>query len=415
MVNIRTFKAVRPRHDLTEKVAALPYDVLSSEEAKELVKDNPYSFLHIDKAEIDLEEDIDIYDERVYKKAKENLDTFIEKSILDKDKKESLYIYEQKMNENKQTGLVACASIDDYIENKIKKHEFTREDKEIDRIKHVDTTNANTGPIFLTYPYKMEIIKVIEDYKKNNTTIFDFISDDGVAHIGWKIEEDEIIEKLINLFKNVDSLYIADGHHRAASAVKVGLNRRNANPHYTGNEEFNYFLAVLFPSNQLEIMDYNRVVKDLNGYKSEEFLKKISENFIVEEYMGDGSFKPREKHEFGMYLDTKWYILTAKENLIDEKNPLKGLDVSILQDYLLDPILGITDPRTCDRIDFIGGIRGLGELENRVDEGMRAAFSMYPTSINDLIDIADKGEVMPPKSTWFEPKLRSGLFIHELD
>lgn len=415
MVNIRTFKAIRPRDDLANKVAALPYDVLSSREAKELAKDNPYSFLHIDKSEIDLEEGIDIYDEKVYEKAKENLEAFLDKGIFFVDDKEALYIYEQKMNKNKQTGLVACISIDDYIENKVRKHEFTREDKEADRIKHVDTTNANTGPIFLTYHYKMKITSIIEDYKKDNRPVFDFISDDGVAHIGWKIEDDEVIEKLINLFKTVDSLYIADGHHRAASAVKVGLNRRNTNPHYSGNEEFNYFLAVLFPSNQLQIMDYNRVVKDLNGYTSEEFLEKTAESFIVEEYMEKESYKPRKKHEFGMYLDTKWYILTAKENIIDEKSPLKRLDVSILHGFLLEPILGITNPRSSDRIDFIGGIRGLGELEKRVDEGMKVAFSMYPTSINDLIDIADIGEVMPPKSTWFEPKLRSGLFIHELD
>lgn len=415
MAKIKAFKAIRPRDNLAEKVGAYPYDVLNSEEARELVKDNPYSFLHIDKAEIDLEEGIDIYDERVYKKAKENLDTFIEKGIFIKDNKESLYIYKQKMNDNEQTGLVVCASIDDYIENKIKKHEFTREDKEIDRIRHVDTTNANTGPIFLTYPYKVEITKVIEDYKKNNKPIFDFISDDGIAHVGWIIEEGEIINKLITSFMDVESLYIADGHHRTASAVKVGLKRREANPNYNGEEEFNYFLAVLFPSNELYIMDYNRVVMDLNGYTSEEYLKEVGKNFTIEEYKVDEPYRPRRKYEFGMYLDSKWYILNVKEELINKNDPLKRLDVSILQDYLLKPILGIDDPRICNRIDFIGGIRGLGELERRVDEGMKVAFSMYPTSIDDLIEIADKGEVMPPKSTWFEPKLRSGLFIHELD
>lgn len=413
MVTLRPFKAIRPKKDLAQKVAALPYDVMNSDEAREMVKGNPYSFLHIDKAEIDLDKDIDIYDKKVYEKARENLYDFIDKGIFLQDEKPYLYIYRLIMNGRSQTGIVGCTSIDDYMNNIIKKHEFTRADKEQDRINHVDYCDANTGPIFLTYKNKKEITDIVDNWTKKQPE-YDFTAEDGISHIVWVIDDDNTITTLLNLFKEVDSLYIADGHHRAASAVKVGIKRREENPNYNGNEEFNFFLSVVFPDSDLYIMDYNRVVKDLNGHTFEEFMQKVSEKFNIKSYEGEGQLRPSKKHIFGMYIDKKWYELAAKEGTYDEKDPVGRLDVSILQNNLLAPILGIEDPRTDKRIDFIGGIRGLLELEKRVNEGMRVAFSMYPTTIDDLMDIADAGKVMPPKSTWFEPKLRSGLFIHKL-
>ncbi|MFH5836527.1 DUF1015 domain-containing protein [Proteiniclasticum sp. C24MP] len=415
MAIIRPFQAVRPHEDLADRVAALPYDVMNSEEAREMVKDNPHSFLHVDKAEIDLDPSIDHYDQRVYEKARETLMRFIEEGTLVREEKKGLYIYTLVMDGHPQTGLVSLASIDDYQNNVVKKHEFTRAEKEADRIRHVDVTNFHTGPIFLTYVYKEEITKIIEDYKKNHDPIYDFVAEDGVKHTAWVILEDEIIEALVEKFSGVESLYIADGHHRAASAVRVGMMRREHNPDYTGEEEFNYFLSVIFPSNELRIMDYNRVVKDLNGCTSEEFMKTIEKNFTVTPYEGEGPYRPEEKHTFGMYLDKKWYKLTAKEHIVFDEDPLKRLDCKILQDHLLKPVLGIEDPRVDKRIDFVGGIRGLEELERRVAKDMKVAFSMYPTTIMDLVSISDAGMVMPPKSTWFEPKLRSGLFLHDLD
>lgn len=415
MAIIRPFQAVRPHEDLADRVAALPYDVMNSDEAREMVKDNPYSFLHVDKAEIDLEPSIDHYDQRVYDKARETLMRFIEEKTLVREDKKGLYIYTLVMDGHPQTGLVSLASIDDYQNNVVKKHEFTRAEKEADRIRHVDVTNFHTGPIFLTYVYKEEITKIIEDYKKNHDPIYDFVAEDGVRHTAWAILEDEIIKTLVEKFSGVESLYIADGHHRAASAVRVGMMRREHNPDYTGDEEFNYFLSVIFPSNELRIMDYNRVVKDLNGCTSEEFLRTIEKNFTVTPYEGEGPYRPEEKHTFGMYLDKKWYKLTAKEHIVFDEDPLKRLDCKILQDHLLHPVLGIEDPRVDKRIDFVGGIRGLEELERRVAKDMKVAFSMYPTTIMDLVSISDAGMVMPPKSTWFEPKLRSGLFLHDLD
>lgn len=415
MAIIRPFQAVRPHEDLADRVAALPYDVMNSDEAREMVKDNPYSFLHVDKAEIDLDPSIDHYDQRVYDKARETLMRFIEEKTLVREDKKGLYIYTLVMDGHPQTGLVSLASIDDYQNNVVKKHEFTRAEKEADRIRHVDVTNFHTGPIFLTYVYKEEITKIIEDYKKNHDPIYDFVAEDGVRHTAWAILEDEIINTLVEKFSGVESLYIADGHHRAASAVRVGMMRREHNPDYTGDEEFNYFLSVIFPSNELRIMDYNRVVKDLNGCTSEEFLKTIEKNFTVTPYEGEGPYRPEEKHTFGMYLDKKWYKLTAKEHIVFDEDPLKRLDCKILQDHLLHPVLGIEDPRVDKRIDFVGGIRGLEELERRVAKDMKVAFSMYPTTIMDLVSISDAGMVMPPKSTWFEPKLRSGLFLHDLD
>ncbi len=412
MAVIRKFKAIRPTSEMAEAVAALPYDVVNSEEAREMTKDKPYSFLHVDKAEIDLPVDTDIYSPQVYAKAKENLDKLVSDGILVQDNKPMLYVYELTMDGRSQTGLVACTSIDEYLNGIIKKHELTREDKEQDRIRHVDICNANTGPIFLAYRTVDEISAIIENVKKN-ASVYDFTAEDGIKHRAWVIDNDETANKLIELFKAVPNLYIADGHHRNASAAKVGLKRRAEHPDYTGDEEFNYYLAVIFPSDQLKIMDYNRVVKDLNGMTSEEFMNKLAEKFDIHE--ADGRAKPEKQYDFGMYLDKKWYMLTAKENL-RVNDAVAGLDVSILQDNVLIPILGIGDIRTDKRIDFVGGIRGLGELERRVDSGeMKVAFAMYPTSIDQLMTIADENKIMPPKSTWFEPKLRSGLFIHSLD
>ena len=414
MALVRGFKAVRPRKDLASKVAALPYDVMNSEEAREMGKDNPYSFLHVDKAEIDLDPSIDSYDKKVYEKARENLYKNIDEKVFIEDEKPKLYIYRQIMNNKIQTGLVACTSIDEYMNDTIKKHEHTRADKEQDRINHVDYCDSNTGPIFLTYRSNKDITSIILKWAEDHDSEYDFTSEDGIRHIVWVIDCDATVETLCNLFKKVNYLYIADGHHRAASAVKVGKMRREENPNYTGQEEFNFFLSVIFPDEDLYIMDYNRVVKDLNGYSSEEFLNKINEKFDVKLYKGEGQYRPCTKHTYGMYLDGQWYEISAKANTFNENDPVDRLDVSILQNNLLRPILGIEDPRTDKRIDFVGGIRGLGELERRVKNGMKVAFSMCATTIDDLIAIADAGKVMPPKSTWFEPKLRSGLFIHKL-
>ena len=352
---IRPFKGYRPTPKLCDKVAALPYDVMTSEEAREIVKNNPYSFLHIDKAEIDLPADIDHYSTQVYEKARANLYSMIKNGIYIQDKEPVFYIYRLTMNGKNQTGLVACTSIDEYINNKIKKHELTRADKEEDRIRHVDTCNANTGPIFLTYKNKKSIDEII-DKCVETAPIYDFTSDDGISHTVWLINNSEIIKSLIDEFKSVSALYIADGHHRNASAVKVGLKRRTENPNYTGDEEFNYYLSVIFPDNQLYIMDYNRVVKDLNGYSTEEFIARVNEKFNISDYEKEGCCKPLEKHTFGMYLDKKWYLLKAKNSIINENDSVACLDVSILQKELLSPILGIGDPRTDQRIDFVGGI-----------------------------------------------------------
>lgn len=413
---IRGFKGYRPTKELCPKVAALPYDVMNSAEAREMVKDNPYSFLHVDRAEIDLPVGTDIYSQQVYDKAAANLNKMISDGIYIQDEKPVMYIYTLTMDGRKQTGLVICASIDEYINNKIKKHELTRADKEQDRINHVDNCNANTGPIFLTYRNRAEITEIIELWKNNNEPVYDFVSEDNIGHTVWVIDNDDVINSLKQGFEQVPALYIADGHHRNASAVKVGLKRRaEIGDNYDKNAEFNYYLAVAFPDNQLHIMDYNRVVKDLNGNSKEEFLNKISDNFDVTEYKNNGCLRPEKPHTFGMYLDNKWYLLTAKNNIINENDPVKVLDVSILQEYLLTPVLGIGDPRVDKRIDFVGGIRGLEELEKRVNSGeMTVAFSMFPTSMDQLMNIADADKIMPPKSTWFEPKLRSGIFVHTL-
>lgn len=414
MAVLKAFKGIRPTPELADKVAALPYDVMNSEEARDMVKGNPYSFLHVDKAEIELDPSIDLYDKKVYEKASENLKKMVTDGVLIQDQKDVLYIYKLTMDGRPQIGIVGCTSIDDYLNNVIKKHEFTRADKEQDRINHVDYCNANTGPIFLTYKAKDEIDSVVNAWIADNKPVYDFVAEDGVGHVVWVINDDSVIAKITGAIANTESLYIADGHHRAASAAKVGLKRREQNPGYNGDEEFNFFLSVLFPDEQLYIMDYNRVVKDLNGNSDEEFMNKVSEKFEIEEYNGEGQYRPSVRNTFGMFLNNKWYKLTAKPGTFDANDPVGKLDASILQNNLLQPILGIDDPRTNKNIDFVGGIRGLGELERRVNEGMKVAFSMYATTIEDLMNIADAGEVMPPKSTWFEPKLRSGLFIHEL-
>ena len=412
MAVFKPFKAVRPVPDKAAEVAALPYDVMNSEEAREMVKGKPYSFLHVDKAEVDLDPTVDIYDKSVYLKARENLDRLVTDGICRADEEAYIYIYRQIMNGRSQTGLVGCTAIDDYINNVIRKHELTRADKEADRIRHVDYCDANTGPIFLTYREDDFINETVESWKNSHEPVYDFDAD-GVQNTVWVIDCAETVKALTEKFAAIDYLYIADGHHRAASAVKVGKMRREQNPDYTGEEEFNFFLAVLFPSNELEIMDYNRVMKDLNGNTSEEFMAKMAEVFTIEA-VGKEAYRPEAKHTFGMLLDGTWYRLTAKEGTFDPNDPVDQLDVSILQKNVIAPIFGIDDPRTDKRIDFIGGIRGLGELERRVNTDMKIAFSMYPTTLDDLMNIADAGQIMPPKSTWFEPKLMSGLFIHKL-
>ena len=410
MAVIRPFKGIRPIKELANKIAALPYDVMDSDEAREMVKGNPYSFLHVDKAEIDLPNDIDAYDDRVYEKAKENLDKMIEKGYYIEDEKPKFYIYRQVMKGRSQVGLVGCASIDDYTNNIIKKHELTREDKEIDRINHVYKCEAHTGPIFLTYRANKNISNIINEWMKKEP-VYDFKSEDGVSHTVWIIDDEGTVNKVSELFKSVEYLYIADGHHRSASAVKVGHIKRAENEDYTGDEEFNYFLSISYPDSELEVLDYNRTVKDLNGLSKEEFLNKVSENFIVTK--SNEQVKPKEKHTFGMYLEKQWYLLEARNGIFNPDDPVDQLDVSILQNNLLKPILGIDDPGKSKRIKFVGGIRGLKELERRADTDMKVSFSMYATTTDDIMDIADSGRIMPPKSTWFEPKPRSGLFIHK--
>lgn len=412
---VRPFRSVRPVSELANKVAALPYDVMDSNEARDMVVGNPYSFLHVDKAEIDLDPSIDLYDTRVYEKARDNLNQMIADGVFVQDEKPCFYIYKQVMNGRAQIGIVACASIDDYMNNVIKKHELTRADKEQDRINHVDYCDANTGPIFLTYRAKDTINKLVNDGMTAKAPVYDFISEDGIGHTVWVVDDAAVVAQISAEFAQIENLYIADGHHRSASAVRVGCKRRQANPAYNGEEEFNYFLSVIFPDEQLYIMDYNRIVKDLNGNTKEEFLNKVGEKFIITDYAGSGALKPEKKHTYGMYLDGKWMLLEAKEGTYDVSDPVAQLDVSILQNNLLQPVLDIGDPRTDKRIDFVGGIRGLDVLSDRVDSGsMAVAFSMYPTTMDDLMNIADAGAIMPPKSTWFEPKLRSGLFIHKL-
>ena len=410
MAVIKPFRAIRPNTELVHKVAALPYDVYNRAEAREAALKEPVSFLNIDRPETQFAEDYDMYATEVYEKAASMLKEQRAKGIYVQENAPCFYLYELTMDGRSQTGLVACASIDDYQNQVIKKHENTREEKEQDRIRHVDTCSTQTGPIFLAYR-RDEAVEAIVAAEKAKAPVYDFISEDGIGHRVWIISDRAAVEGIAKNFANIQQIYIADGHHRAASAVKVGLKRRAEAGTYTGEEEFNFFLSVLFPENELKILPYYRVVKDLNGNTAEEFIQKISEKFTVE--ASETPVGPEKKGEFGMFLEEKWYRLTAKPELLVSTDPVKALDVSILQDNLLEPVLGIADPRIDKRIDFVGGIRGLGELERRVHTDMTVAFSTCPTSILELFAVSDAGLLMPPKSTWFEPKLRSGIFLHE--
>ena len=413
MATIKAFRAIRPYPEKAEEVAALPYDVYNRKEAREAVRGKSLSFLRVDRPETTMDEGISIYDPSVYEKAKENFTAMMEGHVFLREKNPCLYIYELTMDGRVQTGLVSVAAIDDYLNNVIKKHENTRNDKAEDRIRHVDALSANTGPIFLTYRHREDVDIIINGVKAQKEPVYDFIADDGVIHRAWVIDNPDLISDLEDAFADIDALYIADGHHRAASAVNVGLKYRERHPDYTGNEPFNYFLNVAFPDNTLSVMDYNRVVADLNGYDAESFLSHL--NDVVTLTKVEKAFHPEEKGTFAMFLDDKWYSLKAPEKAFASEDPVKRLDVSFLQDQILSPILGVSDPKTDSRIDFVGGIRGLSELERRCHKDMRVAFALYPTSIEELMQIADAGKLMPPKSTWFEPKLRSGLFIHSLN
>lgn len=412
MAVIKPFKGIRPALDKADKIAALPYDVYNREEAKAVVGNNPLSFLRIDRAETNFDDSVDTYAECVYDKAHDLLWEMVENGDFVRDNEDSYYIYELTMDGRVQTGLVALASIDDYQNSVIKKHENTRADKEADRIHHVDTCNAQTGPIFLAYRANAVIRDIVASTKEGEA-LYDFTSEDGIRHRVFLISDKNDIDKIKTTFNNIDNIYIADGHHRAASAVKVGLKRRAEHPDYDGTEEFNFFLSVLFPDEELYIMDYNRVLKDLNGLSSDEFKAAIEKIVDISEPK-DKAFYPEKKGEFTMYIDGKWHLCTIKDEY-KSNDPVKGLDVSLLQELILNPVLGIDDPKTSSRIDFVGGIRGLSELERRCEVDCVLAFAMYPTSIQELFDVADANLLMPPKSTWFEPKLRSGLFIHELD
>lgn len=414
MAIIKPLKAYRPTSDLVDKVVSLPYDVLDSEEARETVKGNPYSFLHVIKAEIDLEPSVNVYDSQVYEKARDNLNSMIAGGVFIQDKKPQFYIYKEVMAHQEQVGLVTCTAVDDYLHGVIKVHEFTRPDKEQDRMKYIDYCNANTGLIFLTYRPKNAVNILVNSWMNEHVPIYDFSTDDGVRHAVWAIDDNKVIDNFVHEFAQIKELYVADGHHRTASAAKVSQMRRKQYPNYSGEEAFNYFLSVLIPSDQLHIMDYNRVVKDLNGLSEQEFLNKVEEKFEIQLYTGKRQYKPDKHHVFGMYLEGKWYTLTAKPGTYDADDPIKRLDAAMLQNNLLAPVLGIENPKTDTRIDFVGGIRGLEELERRVFRGMKVAFALYPKDIDDVLAIVDAGETMPPKSTWFEPKLRSGLFVHKL-
>lgn len=417
MAVVKPFRCIRPVPEQAKQAAALPYDVYSEQEARAEVAGKPFSFLNIDRPETQFPEGTDPYGQEVYEKAAELLEKRLQDGIYLDDQENAYYIYELTMDGKSQTGIVGCSSVDDYLNGVVKKHENTREEKELDRIRHVDVMNAQTGPIFLAYRASAAIGQEVEETKREEP-LYDFTAEDGVRHRVWKAGGGEKTARLETLFGGIPVTYIADGHHRAASAAKVCLKRRAENPGYTGEEPFNYFLSVLFPHDQLRILPYNRVVTDWNGLTEKELLRKIRENFLAEKTgeRGISPFQPRKKGQFGMLMGDSWYCLTAKPEVLEraENDPVRRLDVSILQKYLLGPVLDIGDPRTSRRIDFVGGIRGLKELERRTEEDMALAFSMYPTSVEELFQVADAGLLMPPKSTWFEPKLRSGLFIHRL-
>ena len=414
MATLKAFKGLRPPKEIVKQLASRPYDVLNSEEARVEANDNPYSLLHIIKPEIDLPEDIDIHSQPVYDMAKSNLNEFKSMGWLKPDEVESLYIYGQTMFGKTQYGIVGCASVEDYMNNVIKKHELTRPDKEEDRMKHVRITDANMEPVFFSYPAVKEIDEIVNGVVKNENPEYDFVAEDGVGHHFWVLNDKTRVERIVELFSAIPSTYVADGHHRTAAAALVGNEKKKANPDHTGQEEYNFFLAVHFPDDQLTIIDYNRVVTDLNGNTSEEFIDTLKKSFTIED-KGTDIFKPDQLHNFSMYLDGRWYSLTANGDTYNDEDPIGVLDVTILTNQVLEPVLGIDDLRRSKRIDFVGGIRGLGELKKRVDSGeMKVAFALYPVSMAQLINIADSGKIMPPKTTWFEPKLRSGLVVHEL-
>jgi len=413
MAIIKPFKGIRPPQSIVEQVASRPYDVLNSEEARKEAEGNEKSLYRIIKPEIDFPIGKDEHDADVYEKAAENFQLFQDKGWLVQDDSEKYYVYAQTMNERTQYGLVVCASVDDYMQEKIKKHELTRRDKEEDRMKHVRINNANIEPVFLAYPNNKEIDAIVSKTIMQKAT-YDFVAPDGFGHHFWVINDTNDIHRITKLFANIPSLYIADGHHRSAAAALVGNEKKLQNPHHKGDEEYNYFLAVCFPDNQLNIMDYNRVVKDLNGLSDSDFLTALEKNFVVED-KGTAIYHPNTLHNFSLYLSGKWYSLTAKPGTYNDNDPIGVLDVTISSNLILDELLGLKDLRSDKRIDFVGGIRGLEELKKRVDSGeMKVALALYPVSMKQLIDIADTGNIMPPKTTWFEPKLRSGLVIHKL-
>ncbi len=418
MATVRPFPALRPLPAYAEQVSCLPYDVMNHAEAKEMARGKIHSFLHICRSDIDLDSEDKIHSDEAYAKAKENLTAFEKKNILIRETAPQFYIYRQMMNGRVQTGIVGCVSVDEYLDGTIKRHELTRKEKELDRICHFDACGAQTEPVFLAYRKSDRINALVNEWIKFHKPAYEFDSEDGITHILWPIDSDTINGELRDAFSDIPALYIADGHHRTASGAETCLRRRKETPDYTGEEEFNFLMAVIFPDEDLFIMDYNRVVKDLNGLNEEEFLKAVSDKFDISREDASEPFRPREKHAFGLYLGGKWYSLKAKPGTFPAEDPIDSLDCSILQKNLLAPILGIEDPRTDARIDFIGGIRGLEELERRCAPGsgdMALAFSLYPVTMQDLFDVADAGAIMPPKSTWFEPKLRSGLFVHTFD
>ena len=408
MVNIVPFKGVRPQADIVAQVSSVPYDVISSEEARKIVADNPQSFIKVIKPEVDLDSQVNIYDDSVYATGRTNLRDLVAKGALIKDKEPCFYVYRQQMGSHIQTGLVAGASVDDYEADRIKKHEFTREVKEVDRTRHIDALNANTGPVFLTYHHNTEIDQLVEEICQQAPE-YDFTAEDGVKHTLWLVEDHSKISQIVSLFSGIEQLYVADGHHRSAAATRVRTKRREANPLHFGSEPYNFFLSVIFPDNQMQILAYNRIVKDLNGLTASELMDKLNKIFNISETENP---VPQHKHHFCMYLEDKWYLLECKNEIVEENDPVKSLDVYILQEYVLSPMLGIGNPRKDKRIDFVGGIRGAKELEQRSKGGV--AFYLYPVDIQSLMNIADAGEVMPPKSTWFEPKLRSGVVLHPL-
>ncbi|MCU6748642.1 MULTISPECIES: DUF1015 domain-containing protein [Lachnospiraceae] len=412
MTAIRPFKGIRPSKELVSSIAALPYDVYNRREAREITEKNPHSFLKIDRPETQFPEDADMYSQPVYDKAAKLLEAMLLDGSFMQDESPCYYVYALTMGQHTQTGIVGCASIDDYLNHIIRKHENTREEKELDRIRHVDTLSAQTGPIFLAYrPHAA--LKILLEKVCASAPLYDFVSDDSIRHQVWQIKEINLIEQISQIFSSIEQVYIADGHHRAASAVKVGLMRRDAHPDYTGTEEFNYFLSVLFSSDELQIFDYNRVITDLNGYTFTELLTMIEKHFHIQK-IGSAPFHPQKKGQFGLYGNGNWYCLEADPCLYSD-SPVEALDVSVLQNFVLAPILQIQDPKTDPRIHFVGGIRGLHALQEEVDKTKGIAFSMYPTSMEELLAVADANLLMPPKSTWFEPKLRSGLFIHQIE